>query len=207
MPVEYTIPKRYLLFAGINGAGKSTLFRSSLWNSSFDTESMPRVNSDEILKEQGGTWSSLHDQIEAGKAAVSLLRSYFEHGISFNQETTLTGRSIVKHIKQAKTLGYTIIMYYVGVENPEIAQTRIVHRIETGGHGVDPYVVAKRAVTSLDNLVEVAPFCDEVFLFDNTHLLTLVARLEENDLVQYDCDSLCITWPDALMRKLVAQIG
>ncbi|WP_139651736.1 zeta toxin family protein [Raoultibacter phocaeensis] len=207
MAPEPATTKLYTLFAGINGAGKSTLFRSNLWSSTLDVKSMPRVNSDEILKEQGGDWSNPHDQMEAGRAAIGLLRTYLDQGMSFNQETTLTGRSIIMRIKRAHALGYRIVMYYVGVENPEIAQNRIARRIEVGGHGIDPLVVAKRAVTSLENLVEIAPICDEIYLFDNTYLLTLVARLEQGDLVQYDCGNLCITWPDALMRKLIAQMA
>ena len=40
----------------------------------------------------------------AGKIAVSKINHYFEIGESFNQESTLCGRSIIKNIKRAKNV-------------------------------------------------------------------------------------------------------
>lgn len=40
--------KKYILIAGVNGAGKSTLYKTKK-----DFLEMPRVNTDEILREFG----------------------------------------------------------------------------------------------------------------------------------------------------------
>lgn len=40
--------KKYILMAGVNGAGKSTLYQSMQ-----SLQDMPRVNTDEILREFG----------------------------------------------------------------------------------------------------------------------------------------------------------
>lgn len=40
--------KKYVLIAGVNGAGKSTLYQTL-----SNLQNMPRVNTDEILKEFG----------------------------------------------------------------------------------------------------------------------------------------------------------
>lgn len=69
------------------------------------------------------------------KEAVKRIKYYFDNGISFNQETTLTGNSIINNIKIAKQHGYTVKMYYVGVESVDIAIRRVQHR-ERGGHGI-----------------------------------------------------------------------
>ena len=37
---------------------------------------------------------------------------YLKDGISFNQETTLCGKSIIKNIQKAKEYGYYIEMHY-----------------------------------------------------------------------------------------------
>lgn len=47
---------------------------------------MPRVNTDEIVKELGD-WRNTSDVLKAGKIAVQLIDKYFSEGISFNQES------------------------------------------------------------------------------------------------------------------------
>lgn len=112
--------KRYILFAGVNGAGKSTLYRI------VDPEirDLPRVNVDEILK-TFGDWRNFSDILKAGKIAVAQIESNFSAGLSFNQETTLCGASIVKNILRAKALGYYVSIHYVGVASAEVAKGRI----------------------------------------------------------------------------------
>ena len=52
---------------------------------------------------------------------------------SFNQETTLCGKSIIKNIKIAKENGFYVVMNYIGVENPQIAKDRVKLRVSKGG--------------------------------------------------------------------------
>lgn len=88
--------KKYILIAGVNGVGKSTLYQSLQ-----SLQDMPRVNTDEIVKEFGD-WRNIGDVIAAGKIAVKRISQYFDEGITFNQETTLCGKSILSNIKRAK---------------------------------------------------------------------------------------------------------
>ena len=113
--------KKYILIAGVNGAGKSTLFHVL-----DELQDMPRVNTDEIVK-QFGDWNNTSDVFKAGKQAVKKINDYFEQGVTFNQETTLFGNNILKNIKKAKTLGYFIELHYVSVESVNIAKTRVAH--------------------------------------------------------------------------------
>ena len=110
--------KKYILLAGVNGAGKSTLYQT-LQN----LQNMSRVNPDEILKEFGD-WRNTLDTMIAGKIAVKKIAQYFSEGITFNQETTLCGKSIINNISRAKKKGYFIELHYIGVENVEIAKQR-----------------------------------------------------------------------------------
>lgn len=77
---------------------------------------MPRVNTDEIVK-QFGHWNNSSDVFKAGKQAVKKINDYLENGITFNQETTLCGNNILKNIRKAKVLGYYVELHYVGVAN------------------------------------------------------------------------------------------
>lgn len=82
----------YTIFAGVNGAGKSTLYSTLLQeNHDFGV----RINSDEIVISNGGDWRNQSDQAKAMKMAVKLIKDCMNKGISFNQETTLTGRSMI----------------------------------------------------------------------------------------------------------------
>lgn len=195
---------RYTLFAGVNGAGKSTLFRSNLWKQATMPPDAPRVNSDEILLASGWDWTDSAAQLRAGKEALRMVKTCFEQRVSFNQETTLTGRTIMRSIAQAKELGFHTSLYYVGVEDPEIANRRIAYRVARGGHGIDPDTVRRRAKASFDNLVRAVPLCDEVYLFDNTHILKLIARLSKGDLEQFENQSIDVTWIHEIMMRLIA---
>ena len=108
--------KRYILYAGVNGAGKSTLYQTTR-----NKDGMLRINTDEILREFGD-WRNYSDLIRAGKIAVERLNTYFLKELTFNQETTLCGHSIIKTIEKAKNNGYKVEMHYVGVDSPEIAK-------------------------------------------------------------------------------------
>ena len=90
--------KKYIVLGGVNGAGKSTLYQVS-----DNLKKMPRVNTDEIVKELGD-WRNLSDVLKAGKIAVRLIDEYFSKGVSFNQESTLCGKSIIKKFQESKAV-------------------------------------------------------------------------------------------------------
>lgn len=174
---------RYIIFAGVNGAGKSTLFNSGAWRQKPGDAELPRVNPDEILVSHGWDWSDARAQLRAGKEAVRMVDALFSERTSFNQETTLSGRTIMRRIEQAAGLGYRVIMHYVGVESPHIACDRIAHRVSTGGHDIDRAVVKQRYEHSMRNLNRAIHLCDEAYLFDNTNELTLAASFYRGRLV------------------------
>jgi len=154
--------KKYVLLAGVNGAGKSTLF--SLIVSLSEIE---KINLDESVREIGD-WRDSKVVSLAGKQVITRINKYFEEGISFSQETTLCGKSILRNIQKAKDLGYYIEMHYVGVDSPDIAKERVANRVKQGGHGVSDEDVERRYVETLKNLKEVLPKCDLVAIYDNT---------------------------------------
>ena len=102
--------KKYILIAGVNGAGKSTLYQSLQ-----SLHGIPRVNTDEMLREFGD-WRNMTDIMIAGKMAVKKINRFFDEGITFNQETTLCGKSILNNIAVAKERDYFIELHYIGVE-------------------------------------------------------------------------------------------
>lgn len=164
--------KKYILIAGVNGAGKSTLFHVL-----EELKGMPRVNTDEIVK-QFGDWNNDLDVFKAGKQAVKMINEYFDKGITFNQETTLCGNNILNNIKKAKMLGYYIELHYVGVENVDIAKKRVAHRVSVGGHGIPEEDIERRYIETFNNLNIIISECDRISFYDNTSEFERFAIIE-----------------------------
>ena len=149
--------KRYTIFAGVNGAGKSTLY--SLLK---QAELGERINADEILFSNGWDWRDEKAQFKSMRIAVDKINRCIQSGTSFNQETTLSGISIVKTIQAAKEQGFFVKMCYIGLESPELAIERVAKRVTEGGHGIKKEDIRRRYEASLKMLKEVAPLCDSV---------------------------------------------
>ena len=169
--------KIYVIFAGVNGAGKSTLYQSS-----EEYLGLPRVNLDEIVKEIG-SWKVEKDAVKAGMIAVKMIKDYFEKGISFNQETTLCGHSIIRNIHKAKEYGYYVDMNYVGLDSSELAIQRVKKRVLDGGHGIPDEDVIKRYSESIKNLKTVISICDKVTVYDNTKSFRRIALFIEGKCI------------------------
>jgi predicted ABC-type ATPase len=156
-------PKVYTIFAGVNGSGKSTFYKT------LADDFGVRVNVDEIIKERfNNDWQNPQTQMNAGRVAVRLLRECLQGEASFNQETTLTGHSILSNIKKAKENGFKIDLFYVGLESVELSIERVSRRIKKGGHGVSEDDLRRRYASSFENLKAVLPLCDKVQIYDNS---------------------------------------
>lgn len=169
--------KKYIVIAGVNGAGKSTLYQTLETIKQID-----RINTDEIVR-SFGNWKNAGDVIKAGKIAVKKIEECFRNGISFNQETTLCGNSIINNIIKAKNLGYKIEVHYIGVESIEIAKERIAYRVEHGGHGIPNADVERRYYESFEHLRKIMNICDVVILYDNTEAFNRFAIFHNGETV------------------------
>ena len=138
---------------------------------------------------------SLPGVIERGKAAlllkcareaVKLIKEYISEGISFNQETTLTGRSIIKNIINAKDNGFYVVMNYIGGESPKIAKERVKIRVSRGGHGISDEDIERRYYDSLKNLKAVIRSCDEINIYDNSEMFREIINIENGQIIWHD---------------------
>ena len=116
------------------------------------------------------------------RIAVDKINRCIQSGTSFNQETTLSGISIVKTIQAAKEQGFFVKMFYIGLESSELAIERVAKRVTEGGHGIKEEDIRRRYEASLKMLKEIAPLCDSVAFFDNTVRYKKVANLNNKHL-------------------------
>lgn len=186
--------KKLTIFAGVNGAGKSTLYKTTsfmidnkigLINETALEFFGERINTDEIV-EKIGSWKNSVDQIQAGRIAVKMKESFFEKGVSFNQETTLTGNTILKTISEAKEKGYKVILNYVGVDSPEIAKERVKNRVLNGGHDIPEKVIEKRYYESIENLKKIIKLVDIGRIYDNTSHPSVIFKIENGKLINLE---------------------
>ncbi len=172
----------YTIFAGVNGAGKTSIYKSIYYNENKDEK---RINIDEMVA-RIGSWQDNNLQIKCAREAIVLIKKYILEGVSFNQETTLSGKSIIRNIRLAKENGFYIVMNYIGVDDPEIAKERVKIRVSKGGHGIPDKDIERRYYNSLKNLNEVIEICDEVNIYDNTEVLREVAYLKQGKIAWAD---------------------
>lgn len=189
--------KNLYLFAGVNGVGKSTMYNSQIEEG---IKQSIRINTDEIVR-TFGDWKNNADQIKAAKIAIKLRNHCFEEGKSFNEETTLTGKTILKTIDRAKELGYKIYLYYIGVDSPEIAKERVRNRVLKGGHDISSEVIEKRYYESLENLKKIISKCDYVDIYDNTDIYKLVFSFANNEIIENSISSS--KWAKEAIREKI----
>ncbi len=93
------------IIGGVNGVGKSS-FTGVLRGSRTDLGMII----DEITAELGaGT-------LAGGKAALKKISDCIAKGVSFSQETTLSGYKAEATAKQVKELGYHVRLFYIGLD-------------------------------------------------------------------------------------------
>jgi len=170
----------YVIIAGINGAGKSSIYNAGKLK--IDKNSV-RVNSDELIhKKYNHNWQDEIVQIKAGKEIIRLVQDCISKKISFNQETTLAGKNILRTIKKVKELGYIVSLYYIGLESADLAVERVWERVKKDGHGIDESIIRRRYVASLENLREILPLCDNINIYDNSRTLYTVLTVKKRKI-------------------------
>jgi predicted ABC-type ATPase len=117
--------------------------------------------------------------IAAGREVLKRTADYLDRGLSFAIETTLSSRSRVDLIHEAKSRGYEVHLVFVGLDSPERCITRIRNRAAQGGHFIPDADVRRRYIRSLANGAEALRLVDTAKFYDNSGdspCLILVAR-------------------------------
>ena len=164
--------KLYTIIGGVNGCGKSSL-----------TGALKAERSDlGLLIDVDKLAAQLGSPVEGGKAAVRKIDECLEKGISFTQETTLSGARTERTIRRAKERGYTIRLYYIGLDTMEESLGRIANRVAKGGHDIPKADVERRFSTRFADVLRVLPYCDEARFFDNDNGFVEVAEYRNGEL-------------------------
>ena len=173
------MPNLYII-AGPNGAGKSTFAETFL---PVYEECMEFVNADLIARGLS-PFSPETALLQAGRLTLKRIRSLMERGVDFAFETTLSGRTFVSFLREARDRGYTIRMVYVWLSGVDVSIERVADRVRRGGHDVPVDVLQRRFRRSASNFIHVyRPLLDSWAVFDNSaNAPRLIARFESGQL-------------------------
>lgn len=183
--------KTYTIIGGVNGVGKSS-FTGVLKERSTDLGTI--IDVDKITAELGG------NPLDGGKAALRRISECIEKGVSFTQETTLSGRKTEATAKQVTQLGYCVRLYYIGLDTVEESLARIENRVRRGGHNIPDDDVNRRFAGRWEAVSKVLPYCDEAEFYDNDNGFVKVAEYRNGEL--RTVGNRCPKWLNDLQQYL-----
>jgi predicted ABC-type ATPase len=157
------MPTLYII-AGPNGVGKTTFANRYLPD---EARQLEFVNADLIAK---GLSPFAPDSvsIEAGKIALKRIRELIAQKIGFTWETTMSGRSAVAWLRDARDAGYVLKTYFLWVRELDITIGRIKQRVVEGGHNIEEEVSRRRFYKTVQNFFSIyAPLMNTWKLYEN----------------------------------------
>jgi predicted ABC-type ATPase len=136
----------FTLIAGANGSGKSTLTTSN----PGIFASFPILDPDAIARTIQSTVTA-SSAITAGRQSLQIAKQLLHDQKSFVVETTLSGKNYLQMMLDAHSLGFEVVLVYIGTEMVEVNLARIANRVLVGGHDVPETDVRRRYQRSLEN--------------------------------------------------------
>jgi predicted ABC-type ATPase len=152
------------IIGGPNGAGKTTVAKVLLPE---ELELAAYLNADEIAR-------SISPQdvdaaaFQAGRLMLERMRELVRSGTSFAFETTFSGKSYLRLLKEWQGLGWRVTLIYLWLPSPEHSLRRVAQRVRTGGMEFRRRRSDAGIFAGLRNVVEFyLPLADEARIYDN----------------------------------------
>ena len=184
------------IIAGPNGVGKTT-FACTFLPKYADCKNF--INAD-LIAQGMSPFSPEAAAVRAGRLVLSEIRFFSRRRETFTFETTLSGRSYLRLIRDLKKQGYKVHFFFLWVDTVGVALARVKERVLKGGHDVPQAVVHRRFGRSIRNFfVDYRVLADFWYLFDNTGTRPELIAVEK-------AKKLRIMKPD-IYRALVTRYG
>lgn len=177
------MPPYFIVIAGPNGAGKSTTSKDILepysieafdWDQEFQSKWKsfdfdPTVM--EGIRESTNTKFQLH------------LDQAFSKKLSIAYETNFHSTYNIDLAKRARSQGYQTVLYFLALNNPDIAIKRVEERVQKGGHSVSESTIRERFAKGLDMLDENAlQFYDRIAVYNSSERFELQFVIQDQKL-------------------------
>ena len=154
---------RVIILAGPNGAGKTTFAREFLPQEA----ALPVYVNADLIAAGLAPFAPETAAIAAGRLMLAEIERYTHRRESFAFETTLSGRGYMRAIRQWKTAGYRVELFFLSLPSVEFAVERVAQRVQQGGHNIPANVIERRFHAGLSNFEQVyKPLADAWMLLD-----------------------------------------
>jgi predicted ABC-type ATPase len=172
--------KEIVILGGPNGAGKTTAAKKLLPRFPAVQEFL---NADEFARAISPS-DVESAAFTAGRKMLQRMRELIAAGVSFGIETTFSGKSSIRILKECKRDGWRITILYLWLPRPEDAIERVAQRVREGGHGVSSDVIRRRFFASAQNFIKFyMPLADELEVYDNSDKRAQIACRHEGGVV------------------------
>lgn len=169
--------RKVIIIAGPNGAGKTTFAREFLPN---EADCPVFVNAD-LIAAGLAPFAPETAAVQAGRVMLLELARHFAARQSFAFETTLSGRTYLRHIRAWQTAGYRVELFFLRLNSADEAVARVAQRVKQGGHHIPEPVIRRRFAAGLDNFTQrYAPAVDAWALYDNSAEVPQLLDWSEN---------------------------
>lgn len=163
------------IIAGPNGVGKTTFARKFLPKYA-DCKNF--INADLIALGMS-PFSPEAAAVRAGRLMLNEISFFAQRRAPFASETTLSGRSYLRLIRQLKKRGYKVHLFFLRVQSIDVAMSRVKERVLKGGHDVPEAAIRRRFGRSISNFfTEYRLLADSWYLFDNSGATPAVIAFE-----------------------------
>ena len=107
--------------------------------------------------------------IKAGRLMLQEIDQYAQRGESFAFETTLSGLGYLRRIREWRSQGYHVSLFFLSLPDVETAIARVAERVRQGGHDIPEPVIHRRFSTGQKNFKNhYRDAVDDWVLYDNT---------------------------------------
>ena len=191
----------FTVIGGPNGAGKST-YTEGLAARGYPLGEV--VNPDVIAANLPGPDATR--DARAGRETLRRTRALIASGQTFSRETTLSGSEILRTMRAAKEAGFTVNLFFVGVDSVDVSRRRVRRRVERGGHGIPEQVQARRFDGSLDHAAPAARIADTTVFVNSMDEQFRSVGMARRGVMAWRADVSGLRWLDRITWDLARRL-
>jgi predicted ABC-type ATPase len=172
-------PPTIYVIGGPNGAGKTTF----AWEFLPSARVIEFLNAD-LLAAGLSPFEPGAMTIKSGRLLLTRWKELVKLRREFAFESTLSGKTYVCMLRQAKAAGFKICLCYLWLPTVNISLHRVRQRVRKGGHDILEADLRRRFLPSLENFFKLyLPLADQTLLFNGAgNPPQLIAKWQDGNL-------------------------